>query len=674
MRARVAFGMMVAMTATVFHVASFCPGDERTDRLVEDVVARAKTNPERAASLCKAAEAIRDERLKAGLFEKAVEYGLKGVQDPNTRLLIEKALAALPGLDPNNADVYNAQKVDFYRAWLASAKADERLEVTQKYTGALITLARELEDGRRWKEAKAAYQVAHSTAIGARLLAIANDAQEGVARCGEMEVARLKADNLAASLAKDPNDARSRLALVEALVVAMDEPNEAVQYLNQDLPESWRLYTSLAASAGASVARAACREIGDWYWKELLPKAKGAAKVNMEARAEGWYQRVLNGAEEDELSARARVALGQIEEARTNRSSRPADYIATFVRNRDAQPPAKQVEMIQQALAELSRGSNAKVVHHETDKAGKHIVSLDLDGTDLLTLEPLTGLPLESLTVGSGRAGKYWPAKGCPMLRDLSGLSGMPLKSLGLYAPSLPSLRGLKGLKLESLTLKGCKGLSSLEGLEGMPLKEFQADGLPALKGLLALKGMPLENLSVSHVESLTSVEGLEKLPLATVVLYYCPLVTSLKGLNTEKLTNLTLYVTGIKSLEGLAKSPLTELVVDYTPITSLEGLVGNKTLNKLTMEGCNELKSLAGLEDSPLTELSMNSPITTLAPLKGNKTLTKLMLRDISTLTSLEGVETMPLTEAKLMKCPNLSPEELERLKKIPTLKNIER
>ncbi len=625
MRTRAVLFMMMSTAAVVACSVCVCAGDEKTDKLVEEIVAQAKTNPERAAKLYKAADAMRDEAIKAGLFEKTVEYGLKVAQDANTRPLVEKALAILPGLDPNKAGVYSAQRVELYHAWLLSAKPEEKADVGYKYADALLAVARGHEDARRWKEALAAYQTTAGAAQSAKVPSLIAEAREGANRVGEMDTASKQVDSLAKTLEKDPSDARTRLALVEALVVALDDPNGAIRHVNEDLPEAWRTYLPLAAGGGDANDRGVCKEVGDWYYKVLLPKAQPFAKLNMEARAEDWYHRVLAAGGEDELAVRTRLALEQIEEAQAKRSGVPKDYITSFIAKRDALPVAKQVELIEQALSELSRGAKAKVFRHEADTAGKRLIGLELNGPDLLTLEPLTGLPLERLVIGG------YPTYSCPKIRDLRGLQGMPLKSLYLDAPAMRSLRGLRGLKLESLTLVGWKNLATLEGLEGMPLKNLELLKCNELKDLQPLRGLPLEKLTIKEAAKLESLKGLDESPLASLDLSECPLLTSLDGLNAKKLTKLSLSKCGVKSL--------------------------------------------AGLEDAPLIDLSLaaSQTITTLAPLKGNKTITKLFIWGCYKLISLEGVETMPLTQATVAGC--WVPEaEMDRLKKIPTLKEVKR
>ena len=451
-------------------------------------------------------------------------------------------------------------------------------------------------------------------------IALAQEASDGVGRAGEMDAARLKADGLIKTLQKNPDDAKTRLELAETLVVALDEPNEAVTHVNADLPEAWRTYLPLAAGSGDANDRGVCKEIGDWYYKALLPKAQRFAKLNMESRAEAWYQRVLASGKEDDLAIVTRMAVDKIEEAQAARSGTPKDYIVNFIAKRDALPPAKQADLIKQALSDLSRGAEVKI-QYKADTAGKKIISLDVQGPDLLTLEPLAGLPLEQLTVGEVYGGVL-----CPKIRDLRGLRGMPLKSLSLGTPAVRNLRGLKGLKLESLILFGWKDLASPEGLEGMPLKslEFRCDNL---KNLLPLKGLPLEKLAVSS-RKLESLKGLEESPLAFLKLDWCVSLTNLEGLNAKKLNILSL--------------------------------------------GCFPCESLAGLEGSPLVELTLRyCHVTNLAPLKGNTTLTKLDIESCP-MTSLEGVETMPLTSVTVSHCSGLPAAEMERLKKISTLKHI--
>ncbi len=137
MRTREAFHIMIVLAALMTFVASACPADERTDKLIDQITAQAKTHPERVVLLSKAADAARDEVAKAALLEKAVEYGLKALGDANTRPLVDKALTILPGIAPDKADAYHAQQVELYKAWQSSAKPEEKADVSYKYSNAL---------------------------------------------------------------------------------------------------------------------------------------------------------------------------------------------------------------------------------------------------------------------------------------------------------------------------------------------------------------------------------------------------------------------------------------------------------------------------------------------------------------------------------------------------------
>ncbi len=632
-------GMLLAVTPPAL--------PDAVDDLVADLTRESKNDSERAVALLKGAELSRDAAVQAALLERAAQLGVDKPLKPEGRAAAETALRKLADLVPDRRTEWNAMRVAFCDRWFRTATGPEKATVGAQYVDALFAAAADCEAAGDWKEAMNLYRRARTTATGAKLLAAAELSDDRHDRAQDRQKAQARIDRYREALQKDPTDARARLDLVKLLLVEMDDPAAAASHAGDALPEPWRTRAPLAGGPVEQAGRAACKELGDWYYRELMAQASAWARIDMEQRAKQWYERFLTFEGEDADTVQVRVALDAIATAECKRLHRVGRYIEDFARKRARLPADKQVEVTQQALSEVNGGIEVTLTP-ETE-AGQ-IVGLSVHAVGLVNIEPLYGLPLRKLMLGPA-----WDAI-ASTLRSFRGVHAMDLDSLTVNGYGPEDLAPLRGLRVRTLELTRARNLRTLDGAQGMPLEVLRIETCDSLESLAPLKGIKLRELVLSHAVKLATLEGLEGAPLETVSMLSCSGITSLAALKGAPLKAFRISLASqLKTLEGLENAPLEgELyLMACSSLESLAPLKGIKTVTSLRLDAAGRLTSLEGVEDMPLLSL---------------------WLSGCTGLTSLKGIEGMPLQFIDLRGCAGLGEEELARLKRIATLKEIQR
>jgi len=270
--------------------------DEAVDQLVKDVIGDARSNADRAAKLYGAAEVAKDTPdVQVVLLCKSVEYGMKSVVSPEARGTVQSAIAALRKAAPERNAEWTAMDLDLHRRWFRATKTRAEKETV---AGKLIDLqtgeARRLGSEGKWLEAAAAYREAYSAASMLNLpvkIELARDLRFATHSLNVLK----KVEQYKTALKAKPDSVATRTLLVNALVVDLDAPARAVEYLNDDVDQACRTYVPLAAKDASDVQGDVCREMGDWYYKALAPKAVQLSKPAMLVRAQTYYQQFLDG-------------------------------------------------------------------------------------------------------------------------------------------------------------------------------------------------------------------------------------------------------------------------------------------------------------------------------------------------------------------------------------------
>ena len=289
--------------------------DEEADQFIKEILRDAKTNAERASSLHQAAKLARDNPgLQVALLEKAVEHGLKSVATPQARETVEASLDMLVKLAPKRKDAWLAARIDLHRRWFRLAKSrDEKVKVGERLVRLLVSMGHIHRSSGKWAEARAAYREASSLASVLNLADRADIARNLRLATHFLGVSQ-KVDRYVRALAEKPDNAANRGALIKALVVDLDDPARAAKYLNDDIDETFRIYVPLVMKKVSELSEDICRELGDWYYKTLLPKALPLSKPAMLTRAKTYYEQFLaRHATQDVEALKARMALKKID-------------------------------------------------------------------------------------------------------------------------------------------------------------------------------------------------------------------------------------------------------------------------------------------------------------------------------------------------------------------------
>ena len=295
--------------------AGISRGDEATDKLIEEIVARSKTSDKRASDLyAMAGLAAENPKLQAVLLEKALEYGLKSPMSTEVRSVIEKSLDTLIKIAPKQAETWRAKRIELHNRWYGAAKTrDERTKIAHELLDLLLTDAEAHEDAGRWGPAAVALRQALAFAsrlslperggISARLR-LATHRSDAILRV-KRYLELVKAGKA---------EPATRRALVRSLVQDLDAPERAAEFLNDDIEQGYRTHVPLVVPEVAKTPEAACEKLGSWYYGELSPKALAVNKFTVLGRAAAYYRRFLElHTARDVAALKARTALGKIE-------------------------------------------------------------------------------------------------------------------------------------------------------------------------------------------------------------------------------------------------------------------------------------------------------------------------------------------------------------------------
>ena len=181
---------------------------------------------------------------------------------------------------------------------------------------------------------------------------------------------------------------------------------------------------------------------------------------------------------------------------------------------------------------------------------------------------------------------------GCPRIKELGPLRGMPLKSLYLSGTSVKDLRPVLGSPIENLEL------------EGTPFTEFH------FLTNFALRNLNLGHTRLKDLSVLASLTGLGYLRLNDSP------VSDLRPLSLLPLRDLRLNGTQVSDLEPLSAMRLDRLEIEATKVTDLRPLEG-KDIRRLSLAR-TRVTDLSPIQGLPLEQLFLDGcdALTDLGPL----------------------------------------------------------
>ncbi|MDP6634430.1 MAG: hypothetical protein QGG42_06000 [Phycisphaerae bacterium] len=294
MKRNVVFGAIL-ITAVAAVGVSHVSADEAVDQLIKQVLGDARSNSDRAAKLYAAGQIAKDTpEIQVVLLSKAIEYGMKSLIAPQARETVQSALALLAQVAPERSAEWRGMDMDLHRRWFRLAKSkDKKTEIATRLIELLTAQGRDCGSKGKWTEAAGAYREAYSTASSLNL-----SGKHELARALRNAVHCLnvsqKVERYKTALKANPDNVQTRTLLLNALVIDLDAPGRAAEYLNDDVDQAYRTYVPLASKEAGDVQGDVCRELGDWYYKALTPKAAQLSKAAMFVRAQTYYQQFLD--------------------------------------------------------------------------------------------------------------------------------------------------------------------------------------------------------------------------------------------------------------------------------------------------------------------------------------------------------------------------------------------
>ena len=206
------------------------------------------------------------------------------------------------------------------------------------------------------------------------------------------------------------------------------------------------------------------------------------------------------------------------------------------------------------------------------------LVSLSIMESDVHDLSPLRRMPLTELQIESSPVRDLTPLRGKSLatlsvantrVGELRGVLGMPLVTLDISGTLVKRLDFIKGMPLEQLSLAGSK-VSDLSVVRSLPIRKLDASGT-LLKDLSFVNGSEIEDLNVGRT-AVGSFSGLRGSRVRSLDVSGTR-VRSLDGLDGLELEHLDISGTGVSDLEPLRGLPLRSLSIDGTQIRKLDVL-----------------------------------------------------------------------------------------------------
>lgn len=417
-------------------------------------------------------------------------------------------------------------KAELMRAkvYLAAYREQEYQADAERAIGALIRAAEAQTTGGRHGEALRSWRRAHNLArqTESAHLALVEERMPAFER--RVKAVAERAD-LAALLRKRPEIRSTRKRMLKLLLLELDNPGNAADFLDPSSPESFKVHLPLAAKDPKELEVEALLSLAEWY-VELLPEAGKGGRELIECRARRYYRRFYreHRGRDDALASRAKLGIYRMG-ADAREIMRDADRDERGARRRSRRPRQIQLSGGERAtstrLAEfVSRDpSIRRVSPREIGPASAvrdlrpltfldSLVALHLDEAGAVAdLQPLCDMPsLNALTLSGIKVANI------SAIGKIEGLKSLAIRDTGVDL-NLRPLDSLDGL--QSLDLSGCERVSDLRPLTQLEslekLKLARCKGISDLRPLTEL-GDTLTALDISHIGRVADVEPLAAL------------------------------------------------------------------------------------------------------------------------------------------------------------------
>ncbi|MCP4376972.1 MAG: hypothetical protein GY794_12435 [bacterium] len=178
-----------------------------------------------------------------------------------------------------------AQKGRVYRRMYALSKlSDAKEPLGDQAVDLLVQAAHSAAKKDDWKTSKSIYSEARSAAVLYKQHVRFNLAVR-IRSISCLAEAMEQTSKYIAVLAKSPDDIDSRSKLVRTLIVTLDDPAGAAKYVNSDVEQIFQAYVTMAAQDISKLSVEECRNLSEWYHKELAKNAPALIKHRMLKKA-----------------------------------------------------------------------------------------------------------------------------------------------------------------------------------------------------------------------------------------------------------------------------------------------------------------------------------------------------------------------------------------------------
>ncbi|MFN0052474.1 MAG: protein kinase domain-containing protein [Planctomycetales bacterium] len=344
----------------------------------------------------------------------------------------------------------------------------------------------------------------------------------------------------------------------------------------------------------------------------------------------------------------------------------------------------------------------------------RSLKALKLSGTKIDDLEPLRGLPLESLVLSEMRSSsvtlpvdmpKFYVNRLGTRVTDLSPLAGLALREFQADSIDVADFSSLAGAPLEICVINA-PNLKSLDFLRGAPLKELSLSGCDNVAGLAQFSEFKsLEYLILPQVlysateedyaalERLRDHAGLKRLDFFAVsesprvpVMFVADFwaqwnqlgwIRELRRMQIEKVKlrfltdrtwELRMDETSIRDLSVLRGAQIANLHISGTQVSNLSPLVGMPLYSlQLARTKVTDLSPLAGM---PLQSLNLGkTQVADLSVVRGMP-LRSIRLNDCELLIDLSPLKELADTLVEATLPPN--PGDVEFLRTFPRMRRL--
>jgi|GEM_PF-3054350 len=264
-----------------------------------------------AGQMMLAAESIKDRPdLHVMLWTNAADFGAR---DPSGYAAATKALKNLLQAKPDNSSIWVDKLSAIYKRRYLSARGAERVKIGAEQIEEFITIGDAQAAARRPREAMATYRRALSVVTTIRSPR-RQELLDKIKAANSIAGVQREIERLNKVLSGNPDDIKTRAAVVKLYIVELDDPAGAVKMLTDDLDEKLRTYVLLAAKNIEDIEAGVCLELGRWYW-EMYPSARTSrAKMNVLRRTRACIERFDSLNTDKNLAAlRAKVILKKVD-------------------------------------------------------------------------------------------------------------------------------------------------------------------------------------------------------------------------------------------------------------------------------------------------------------------------------------------------------------------------